>query len=231
MTSPRIAARAVASAIALALVVRTSSAEPTGFAFLEVPAGARASALDGAYASIAEGIDAAFWNPAGLAATQGVQIIASHYEFLSHLRFAQFGFAEPMFGGGASISLRAQYSEPISETDEVGNEIGTFGYHGIELAVGYGRNLRQGLSAGATTQVVRERIAESSATAWALNGGMAWEPPGFQRLRLSASIHNLGTSPSFNKVDVSGGSGEPVTLEVVQGLRTSAGFGESFFGS
>jgi hypothetical protein len=198
--------------------------DPAGFSFLEIPAGARASALGGAYASRALGVEAAFWNPAGLAATHGVQIVASHYEFgeaFSHLRLAQFGFAEPMFGGGASISLRAQYSEPIAETDEVGNQIGTFGYHGIELAVGYGRDLGSGLSAGATTQVVRERIAESSATAWALNGGVAWEPPAFQRLRLSASVHNLGTSPSFNKVDESGASGEPVKLPAAMQLGAS----------
>jgi len=213
--------RRTAACWAAALVLAAPAvahSDPAGFSFLEIPAGARASALGGAYASRALGVEAAFWNPAGLAATKGVQIIASHYEFLSHLRFAQFGFAEPIFGGGASISLRAQYSEPISETDENGNQIGTFGYHGLELAVGYGRNLGSGLSAGATAQVVRERIAEASATAWALNGGAAWEPEVFPRLRLSASIHNLGTSPSFKIEEV---PGEPVKLPTAMQLGAS----------
>jgi hypothetical protein len=66
--------------------------------------------------------------------------------------------------------------------------------------------------------VVRERIANASATAWALNGGAAWEPAPLPRLRLSASIHNLGTSPSFKIDEV---PGEPVKLPTAMQLGAS----------
>jgi hypothetical protein len=195
-----------------------SRSDPAGFAFLEVPAGTRASALGGAYATRALGVEAAFWNPAGLSAVHGVQIVASHYEFLSHLRFAQFGVAEHMLGGGASIGLRALYSEPIVERDELGNAIGTFGAHDLELALGYGRDVGSGLSIGATAQMVRERIADASATAWAMGGGAAWEPASWPRLRLSGSVHNLGTSPEFL---IDGVRGEPVPLPAAVQLGAS----------
>src|SRR6185436_5586478 len=55
----------VAAALSLLLALPALAAQP-GFAFLEVPAGARAAALGGAYASVATGAEAAFWNPAGL---------------------------------------------------------------------------------------------------------------------------------------------------------------------
>jgi hypothetical protein len=220
--SMRFDRRAVALwAAVLSLVApAVSRSDPAGFAFLEVPAGARASALGGAYDTRALGVEAAFWNPAGLSAVKGVQIVASHYEFLSHLRFAQFGAAERMFGGGASIGLRALYSEPIVERDENGNAIGTFGAHDLELSLGYGRDIGSGLSLGATAQMVRERIADGSATAWAMGAGAAWEPTVAPRLRLSGSVHNLGTSPAFL---IDGIRGEAVPLPAAVQVGASYG--------
>ena len=212
---------AVVCAVVLCLMTpAVSGSDPAGFTFLEVPAGARASALGGAYATRALGVEAAFWNPAGLAAVKGVQVVASHYEFLGPLRYAQFGAAQRMFGGGASISLRAQYSEPIVERDAQGNAIGTFGYHGLELALGYGREVAPGVSLGATAQMVRERVAESSATAWAMGAGAAWEPAALPRLRLSGSAHNIGTSPTFL---IEGVPGEPVSLPAAVQVGASYG--------
>ena len=77
---------------ALLLVVVSAApagATPAGFAFLEVPAGARASALGGAFVAPGEGVEAAFWNPAGLAAVERIQITGSHYEYFQHLRHDQ----------------------------------------------------------------------------------------------------------------------------------------------
>src|SRR5262245_12373049 len=76
----------------------SASADPAGFAFLKVPAGARASAMGGAYASVAEGIEGAWWNPAALEGTHGVQVMATHYEYLASLRHDQFAMAGRMFG-------------------------------------------------------------------------------------------------------------------------------------
>ena len=220
MTGSRITARVVASAIALALVVSTSAAEPTGFAFLEVPAGARASGLDGAYASIAEGIDAAFWNPAGLAATQGVQVTASHYEFLDQLRHAQFGVAGRLFGGGMAATVRAMYSEPITERDALGNDVGTFGSHDLEFALSYGRALGGHTRLGGSAQVVRERIAEFSATTWALGGGATWDPAAVPRMRFSASVHNIGPAGAY---EMDGAKGQPVPLP--EALQAGVSYG------
>jgi hypothetical protein len=186
-----------------------AAADPSGFAFLEVPAGARASAMGGAYASVGEGVEAAFWNPAGLAAVHGFQITASHYEFLEHLRHAQFGMAGKLWGGGVAGTVRALYSEPITERDALGNETGTFGSHDLEFAFAYATNMRPGLRAGGTAQVVRERLSDFSATTWAIGGGLTWDPASLPRLRTSLSVHNLGPSAHYN---FDGVKGSPVSL-------------------
>src|SRR5713226_8824021 len=92
-----------ACALGLGLAAMPGSAvlaDPAGFAFLEVPAGARASALGGGYTSLAQGAEAVYWNPAGLEGTHGVELAAAHYEFIQVLRDEQFAIAGRHFGGG-----------------------------------------------------------------------------------------------------------------------------------
>lgn len=202
----------------LGLYAGPAQPEPAGFVFLEVPAGARASAMGGAYVTQAEGVEAAFWNPAGLASAEGVQITASHFEFLQNLRHAQFAVAGNLFGGGSAAALRAMYTEPIVERDVLGNQIGTFGAHDLEIALGHGRNLGGGLRAGATVQVVRERIAEFSATTYAAGLGASWNPERWSRLRLGAALQNLGPPGHY---DLDGTKGEPVPLPAALQLGTS----------
>jgi hypothetical protein len=211
-------APALLFALALAcpvLAPGTAGAGAAGFAFLEVPAGARASALGGAYASVATGVEAVFWNPAGLEAASGTQITASHFELYQKLRHDQFAIAGHLLGGGVAASLRALYSEPIPERDELGNLIGSFGAHDLEFALGYGFAVTPGLRAGATVQTVRERIANLAATTVAFGLGATWEPAGGAGARLSLSAHNLGPAAAYS---FDGVKGAPVDLPTaVQG--------------
>lgn len=213
-------ARAATAVAALSLLSSAAWADPAGFAFLEVPAGAQASAMGGAYATVGEGVEAAFWNPAGLAAVRGIQLTASHYEFLEQLRHAQFGVAGRLLGGGAAATLRAVYSEPIAERDELGNQIGTFGSHDIELALGYGGRLGDRLRVGGTAAIVRERIADFAATTWSLGGGATWSPVSRPELRLGLSAHNLGPSAAYT---FDGVRGQPVALPAA--VQAGASYG------
>jgi hypothetical protein len=227
MSSRSSQARA-AALVVLALLAggSTAAAAPSGFAFLEVPAGARASALAGAFASRADGVEATFWNPAGLASTTKLEIVGSHVEFFQQLRHEQFAFARPLWGGGVAAGLRAMYTEAITERDELGNDVGTFGGHDLEFSLAYGRTVGQGLRAGGSFQVVRERIDESSATTWAMNGGLTWEP--VQPLRLSVSGHNLGPSAHYKLDDGLPGEAVPLPAAVQAGASYAVAVGSGF---
>jgi hypothetical protein len=205
----------------------TSLAAPPGFAFLEIPTGARASALGGAYAALAEGAEAAFWNPAGLEATHGLQMMGGHTEWFEKLRHDHFALAGRMFGGGIAASLRALYSEPIDERDELGNLIGSFGAHDLEFGLAYGRSVGQGLSLGGSAQVIRERISNLAATTYGFGAGMTWEPATWPGLRLAVSGQNLGPAARYT---VDGVQGEPVGLPsaVQAGGAYTAALGSRF---
>jgi hypothetical protein len=199
---------ALALALGLGLSARAAGADPAGFAFLEVPSGARASALAGAYTSLAQGPEAVFWNPSGLQGTHGVELAATHVELFEGLRDDQFVVAGRRLGGGLAASVRSQYSGEIPERDALGNLIGTFGAHDLEFALGYGRTLAPGLALGASAKYIRERIANASAATYAFDLGAGWEP-GPAGLRLGIAAQNLGPSANFT---IDGAKGEPVPL-------------------
>jgi hypothetical protein len=57
----------IASVLLAALAAPAAAGTTTGFAFLDLPAGARVAAMGGAGATLAEGPAALFWNPAAIA--------------------------------------------------------------------------------------------------------------------------------------------------------------------
>jgi hypothetical protein len=200
---------AVAALMLVVLASAPAGAAPSGFASLEVPAGARASAMGGAFVAVGEGVEAAFWNPAGLAAVERIQITGSHYEFFQHLRHDQFAVAGRWLGGGIAGSVRALYSEPIEARDELGNVTGTFGGDDLDFGLAYGRTLAEGVRAGVSAHLVRERLADLSTGTYAFGAGASWEPAGLPALRLGLALDHLGPDAKYTFED---GPGQPLPL-------------------
>jgi hypothetical protein len=179
---------------------------PAGFAFLEIPAGARAAGMGGAMTALGSGVEAVFWNPAGLDDTRSLEIEAGHAELVEGLRHETFAVAGPAFGGGLAASVRALYTEAIDERDELGNLIGTFGSHDLEFALAYGTELPGHIEAGASAQIVRERIANASTTTYAFGLGGRWTPPALGGLSAAASLQNWGADGQYTIDGVPGRS-------------------------
>jgi hypothetical protein len=202
-------------AIALCLSASAAAAAPAGFAFLEVPAGARAAAMGGAYVTLADGIEGAFWNPAGLAGVQGTQVTGSHMESFQSLKHDQFAIGGHLFGGGLAASLRAMYSQAIDERDELGNLLGTFGAHDLEFQLAYGWRVGETGSIGFGAQAVRERIASEAATTWSGSAGATWRPRAWKNVSIGVSGQHLGPAAYYV---FDGQRGAPVELPAaVQG--------------
>ncbi len=208
-SSPRLAAmRLAAMLLAVALtapaVTLPAAAAPPGFAFLEIPTGARSAAMGGALSSVASGAEAMYANPATIEPAKGMEVAAGHSELVQSLRHDYFSVAGHAWGGGLGASIRALYSEPIEERDDVGNLIGTFGAHDLEFALGYAARMGNALRLGATMQAVRERIANESAATYGFGLGGSWEPARWQGLRLGLTAQNLGP-PAHYTIDGSRG--------------------------
>lgn len=218
-------ARPIARLIALlALAASPAAAAPPGFSFLEVPAGARASAMGGAYVSLARGAEAAFWNPAALVETERTEVTGTHYEWIESLRQDQFAIAGRQFGGGIAASMRALYSEPIEQRDELGNLIGTFGSHDLQFALGYGFDLGGGWSGGLAGHYVRERLAELSADTWGVDLGMGYATDAMGGARAALAIQNLGPAANYT-IDGLPGRDVKLPLALHSGVSASRAVG------
>ena len=214
--------RSAPALLFLALAHPPAHADPSAFAFLAIPAGARASGVGGAFVSMGEGVEAAFWNPAGLAAVQRVQITGSHDESIQHLRNDEFSVAGRWLGGGLAGSVRALYSEPIEARDELGNVTGTFGGDDLDFALAYGRDLVAGLRAGVSAHLVRERLAELATGTYAFGAGATWEPAALPALRLGLALDHLGPDAHYTFAD---GPGQPLALPSAVQAGASYRFG------
>ncbi len=211
----------------LSIAAAPAHAAPPGFAFLELPTGARAAALGGAYASLASGPEAAYWNAAGLSDLRGLEVAGGHAELMEKLRNDYFSLGGRMFGGGVAASVRALYSEPIEERDEFGDLVGSFGAHDLELALSYGRPVAAGLALGGSVALVRERISNLSATTYAFGAGATWAPEALAGFRFALAAQNLGPSASYT---IDGVVGAPVGLPaaVQTGMSYTYGLGTRF---
>lgn len=212
------------AAAAVVLLADAASAATPGFAFLEIPTGARATGLGGAFASVATGPEAIYWNAAGVATATRLEIAGGHSELLANLRHDYFSLAVPAWGGGMAASIRALYSEPIDERDDLGNLIGSFGAHDLELSLGYGHPVAAGIKVGGTASVIRERISNEAAMTFGFGAGATWEPEPLPGAKLAIAARNLGHSAHY---DFDGEAGAPIELPAAgqAGISYARGFG------
>jgi hypothetical protein len=206
--------------------------ETTGFAFLNLPAGARAAALGGAFTSIADDPTALFWNPAGLA-TPGAtpetggrwSLTAVHHESIQGFHQDVVGAVLRRGSEGISLGFNTHYTDGIDQRDDLGNPLGTFGVSDFAIAAGYAGTPARGLRIGAGGQWVHEAIAGSGASGLSLSAGALYALSGLEGLTLGASVLNLGGSPAFKTESGAEGEGvpQPLTLSGGASYRGSLG--------
>jgi hypothetical protein len=75
----------IAAALAALLSAGNAGADRYGGEFLNIPVGARAQALGGAYGSVADDPSAVYWNPGALSRQAGYELMAGHSSLLDGL--------------------------------------------------------------------------------------------------------------------------------------------------
>ena len=173
--------------------------------FLNVPVGARATAMGGAFGATASDGAALYWNPAGLAGLDGA---VGTFEYARWYVGADVNFASvssPTPFGTVAVGVSALTYGDMDVITETGNgqlPTGeTFSAGSYAVSLGYARALTDRFSLGGTVKVVREQIAQSSATGVAFDVGTLFETP-FEGIRLGASIANFGSKMQIDGADL-----------------------------
>ncbi|MEW6516418.1 MAG: PorV/PorQ family protein [candidate division FCPU426 bacterium] len=126
----------------------------------ELGAGSRALALGSGYTAVAEDVTSLFWNPAGLALLDQVEISAMHISLFYETPYDFLGVAYPLLDWGTfALGAVRLASGGILVRDERSHLTGVEGSLDLrEYLLGYGRELFGGLRAGATVKIDQMRL-------------------------------------------------------------------------
>jgi hypothetical protein len=109
--------------------------------FLTIGAGARSLGMGGAYTAIAQGPEAIYWNPAGLAALTGPEATYSLTQLPGGIMhdYAAAGAPLPWLGGDVGVAF-TELSQPGLDLVTASNQtVGSFAPHSDALALAYAR--------------------------------------------------------------------------------------------
>lgn len=190
----------LAAALLITMTTFASAGEPgsSGFTFLRLGNGARAGAMGEAFTAVADDATSIYYNPAGMAAVEEVELNLTHNEWLMDIRFEQATVANEMWGGVGGLSFTGLYYGSIDRYGEYPSLTpdGTFSPYDMALSLGYARDVIPNLAVGAAFKVIYSKIDFESATGYAFDLGVTHRSK-IKGLILAASLLNLGPQTSF----------------------------------
>jgi len=170
----------------------------SGFLFLRLGNGARAGAMGEAFTAVADDATSIYYNPAGMASADGVDLNVTHSEWLMDVRFEQVSVVNEMFGGAVGFNFTGVYYGSLDRYPDYPALVpdGTFSPYDLSCAAGYAMDVLPNLSAGVSAKLIYEKIDFESATGWAVDVGVVHRSL-IEGLTLAASMLNLGPQAKF----------------------------------
>jgi hypothetical protein len=174
--------------------IGTSSAE-----FLLLGAGARAAALGGSFAAVANDVTALYWNPAGAALMPAPQVSVSTYQYVADTRYSWAGLAFPFSGGERSIGFQGGTfgfsDQPVYTVENPEGDGTTYGVAESFIGMTYAQQFSDRFSAGITGKFISDKLGKTAGTAFAVDFGTNFHASiGSRPIRASFVIQNLGST-------------------------------------
>lgn len=179
---------------------------------LLIPAGARYLAMGGAPVAFVTGVEAIYWNPAGLdRAPKMVNAMFSHRTYIADIAYNFLGVSGKFDMGTLALSLRSLSFGDIPVTTETAPD-GTgelFSPTYFVLGLTYSRQLTDRISFGLTVNLVNEGFAQVNSTGFALDAGVQYRNVlSISGMDVGVVIKNIGPAMQY------GGAGLWVPAEV-----------------
>ena len=170
----------------------------SAFKFLNIQTDAHGAALGG-LAAQASGANALFWNPAGIAGSEGIGVSAGMTQWLVETQVMNAGVVMPMMGGTVGLSLVSVNYGDIMKSgwgEESGQFIfqpnqGSFTATDMSLQASYGKSLSDKLSLGATAKMISQNIDDVSISGLAFDIGTQFNT-GYRGISMGAVVSNFG---------------------------------------
>ncbi len=201
------------STLLLVLLVFSASVEAgsglrkgtAGATELLIPVGSRGTALGGAFTSGISGVEALFWNPAGVAASDmNTEVMFTHLNYIADIdveyaavtsRMGDFGYIGASF---KTIGFGDIEQTTVENPDGTGT---IFSPNYITMGLTYSRAMTDRILFGVTTKLISEKIMRESAFGVGFDFGLQYLS-GISGLKLGITLMNLGPNMRFDGPDL-----------------------------
>jgi hypothetical protein len=169
---------------------------------LLIPVGSIGTSLGGSNLSTVSGVDAMFWNPAGMCniTSKNGEAIFSHMNYIADIKMEYVAGVVKLGNlGFLGVSVRSLNVGDILETTEIQPD-GTgevFRPTYIIANLGFSRQMTNKIRFGTNVKLINENVAKVSATGFAFDFGIQYIG-GNTGLSFGIAIKNLGPQMTFN---------------------------------
>ena len=171
-----------------------------GASELQIPVGARGTALGGAVASDVTGIEAMYWNPAGLGASTGTEVVFSHTSYFADMSVNYAGVVTQA-GNFGSLGLAAKIlsvGDIIVTTEQAPDGTGEILHPTFAvLGLSWGKAFTDRVNFGTTINYVHEDVASNVASGVAFDFGVQYAT-NWHGFRFGMSAKNIGSTMEFS---------------------------------
>ncbi len=174
---------------------------------LLIPVGARGLAFSGSYISGITGVDAIYYNPAGLsAAKSSTEALFSYMNYIADIgvSYAAVGVNFEGFGAlGFSIKSLSFGDIPVTTTENPYGTGATFSPTYVTLGLTYSNSLTDRIRVGVNVNLITEKIVRTSASGISLDVGVQYSGIAeIEGLNLGVVLRNFGPQMSFDGPDL-----------------------------
>jgi opacity protein-like surface antigen len=170
----------------------------TGADQLLIPIGARSIATGGAFLATTKGVEAIYYNPAGLAASDRSEAMFSYMTYIADINVSYFAVGANIEGlGSFGLSYKTlDFGDiPVTTFQQPDGDGSTYSPGFYTIGLTFARSITDRVTAGVTAKLVNESIMSTSAMGFAVDFGVQYK---FQSdLSLGVTIKNLGTNMKY----------------------------------
>ena len=166
--------------------------------FLNLPAGARAAAMGGAYSAISEEASAVYWNPAGLVQIPKLSAVFMRAQYLEDISYQYAAYAHRLsYDSVVAGSVLLTDIGSIPQTDISGNTLGSFTPRDQVFTLSYSKAILEfsdkdiDVSIGVSAKYIKSQIV-GSASSYAGDIGVMTYNFGDIPYRLAVTASNMG---------------------------------------
>lgn len=175
----------------------------TAAEFLLFGAGARGTALGGAFAAIATDVSSLYYNPAGSALMERSGAMVGTYDYVADTRYSWGGIAFPFSGGSRTIGIQVGTfgfrDQPVYTVEQPEGTGSVYSVSQTFAGITLAQNFSDRFSAGITAKGIFDQLGEASGQAFAVDFGTHFHASlSGHPIRFSFVLANLGTNLSYS---------------------------------